>query len=166
MFSSRPSILRDIIDTDLQSKTSEEIICENMTETCREFRFRAKQIRLMKTVYNSSTMWTWVSHIRYLLNAFSESWNGDDNSIWQNHYEAQLTYSLNIQNTNQHTKKAMAPQSSTLAWKIPWTEEPGRLQSMRSLRVGHDWVTSLSLSCIGEGNGNPHRNNANTILGI
>ena len=35
-------------------------------------------------------------------------------------------------------EKAMAPQSSTLAWKIPWTEEPGRLQSMRSLRVRHD----------------------------
>ena len=33
----------------------------------------------------------------------------------------------------------MAPHSSTLAWKIPWTEEPGRLQSMRSHRVGHDW---------------------------
>ena len=47
----------------------------------------------------------------------------------------------------------MAPHSSTLAWKIPWTEEPGRLQSMGSLRVRHDWVTSLS--CIGEGNGNP-----------
>ena len=41
--------------------------------------------------------------------------------------------------------KAMAPHSSTLAWKIPWTEEPGRLQSMGSLRVGHDWATSLSL---------------------
>ena len=41
------------------------------------------------------------------------------------------------------TEKAMAPHSSTLAWKIPWTEEPGRLQSM--LRVGHDWATSLSL---------------------
>ena len=40
---------------------------------------------------------------------------------------------------------AMAPHSSTLAWKIPWTEEPGGLQSMGSLRVGHDWVTSLSL---------------------
>ena len=39
----------------------------------------------------------------------------------------------------------MAPHSNTLAWKIPWTEEPGRLQSMGSLRVGHDWVTSLSL---------------------
>ena len=51
----------------------------------------------------------------------------------------------------------MAPHSSTLAWRIPWTEEPGRLQSMGSLIVGHDWATSLSfsLSCIGEGNGNP-----------
>ena len=51
----------------------------------------------------------------------------------------------------------MAPHSSTLAWKIPWTEEPGRLQSMRSLRV--DTTERLhfhfSLSCIGEGNGNP-----------
>ena len=39
----------------------------------------------------------------------------------------------------------MAPHSSTLAWKIPWTEEPGRLQSMGSQRVGHNWATSLSL---------------------
>ena len=50
--------------------------------------------------------------------------------------------------------KEMAPHSNTLVWKIPWTEEPGRPQSMGSLRVGHDWATSLSLSCIGEGNGN------------
>ena len=42
-------------------------------------------------------------------------------------------------------EKAMAPHSSTLAWKIPWTEEPGRLQSMGSLTVGHGWATSLSL---------------------
>ena len=49
----------------------------------------------------------------------------------------------------------MAPHSITLAWKIPWMEEAGRLPSMGSLRVGHDWATSLSLSCIGEGNGNP-----------
>ena len=39
----------------------------------------------------------------------------------------------------------MAPHSSTLAWKIPWTEELGGLQSTRSRRVGHDWATSLSL---------------------
>ena len=37
-----------------------------------------------------------------------------------------------------NSEKAMATHSSTLAWKIPWTEEPGRLQSMGSLRVGHD----------------------------
>ena len=39
----------------------------------------------------------------------------------------------------------MALHSSTLAWKLPWMEEPGNLQSMGSLRVGHDSVTSLSL---------------------
>ena len=43
------------------------------------------------------------------------------------------------------SEKAMAPHSSTLAWKIPWTEESVRLQSMGSLRVCHDWATSLSL---------------------
>ena len=42
-------------------------------------------------------------------------------------------------------EKSMAPHSSTLAWKTLWTEEPGRLQSMGALRVGHDWATSLSL---------------------
>ena len=44
----------------------------------------------------------------------------------------------------------MAPHSSTLAWKISWTEEPGRLQTMGSRLHFH-----FSLSCIGEGNGNP-----------
>ena len=43
------------------------------------------------------------------------------------------------------SEKAMAPHSSTLTWKIPWMEEPGRLQSMGSLRIGHNWATSLSL---------------------
>ena len=49
----------------------------------------------------------------------------------------------------------MAPHSNTLAWKIPWMEEPGRLPSLGSWRVGHDWATSFSLLCIGEGNGSP-----------
>ena len=40
----------------------------------------------------------------------------------------------------------MTPHSSTLAWKIPWTEEPGGLQPMGSLKVRHDSATSLSLS--------------------
>ena len=54
-------------------------------------------------------------------------------------------------------EKAMATHSSTLAWKIPWMEEPGRLQSMGSLES--DMTERLhfhfSLSCIGKGNGNP-----------
>ena len=44
----------------------------------------------------------------------------------------------NLYNLDILSEKAMAPHSSTLAWKIPWTEEPGRLQSMGSLGVGHD----------------------------
>ena len=55
--------------------------------------------------------------------------------------------SIHIYNTYKWIwEKAMAPHSSTAAWKIPWMEEPGRLQSMGLLRVGHDWATSLWLS--------------------
>ena len=65
--------------------------------------------------------------------------------------------SLSIRSSCQTTEKAMAPHSSTFIWKIPWTEEPGRLQSMGSLES--DTTERLhfhfSLSCIGEGNGNP-----------
>ena len=56
-----------------------------------------------------------------------------------------VTISVLNRHFRKAVEKAMAPHFSTLAWKIPWTEEPGRLQSMGSLRVGHDWVTSLSL---------------------
>ena len=52
----------------------------------------------------------------------------------------------------------MAPHSSTIAWKIPWKEEPGRLQSMGSheeLDTTEQLHFHFSLSCIGEGNGNP-----------
>ena len=49
----------------------------------------------------------------------------------------------------------MAPRSSTAAWKIPWREEPGGLQSMGSLRARLHFHFHFSLSCIGEGNGDP-----------
>ena len=77
--------------------------------------------------------------------------------LWWVHIAFIMKNVTKILNLHHIKKKAMAPHSSTLAWKIPWMEEPGRLQSMGSLRVGHDWATSLhfSLSCIGEGNGNP-----------
>ena len=68
-------------------------------------------------------------------------------SLHQSGIQAQLSWVLR--------RRQWHPHSSTLAWKIPWTEEPGRLQSMGSLRIGPDWAISLSLSCIGEGNGTP-----------
>ena len=54
-------------------------------------------------------------------------------------------------------EKAMAPHSSTFAWKIPWTEEPGRLQPMGSLEsdITERLHFHFSFSCTGEGNGNP-----------
>ena len=69
--------------------------------------------------------------------------------IWWQSYlpwelSAAVLYWANIRGPIRCLEKAMAPHSSTLAWKIPSTEEPGRLQSMESLGVGHDWVTSLS----------------------
>ena len=51
--------------------------------------------------------------------------------------ESDMTEQLSLYLSRRETK-AMAPHSSTLAWKTLWTEEPGRLQSMGSLRVGHD----------------------------
>ena len=54
-------------------------------------------------------------------------------------------YYIKLSDVDLFSEKAMATHSSTLAWKIPWTEEPGGLQSMGSRRVGHNWVTSLSL---------------------
>ena len=71
----------------------------------------------------------------YLLTSFSKVWTHLFVIIFLHIMSFLLCYS----------EKAMAPHSSTLAWKIPWKEEPGRLKSMESWRVGHDWATSLSL---------------------
>ena len=70
----------------------------------------------------------YLAHSRYTINtSVMNKWMNDKdlNHVW--------------------SEKAMAPHSSTVAWKLPWMEEPGVLQSMGSLRVGHDWATSLSL---------------------
>ena len=56
-----------------------------------------------------------------------------------------LLSDINIAIPALYVEKAMAPHSSSLAWKIPWTEEPGGLQSMGSQRVGHNSATSLAL---------------------
>ena len=64
-------------------------------------------------------------------------------SWWEEHTLA--TFSSFYPPIYMSLREGNGPHSRTLAWKIPWTEEPGRLQSMRSLRVGHDWATSLWL---------------------
>ena len=64
--------------------------------------------------------------------------------MWRLSFESITIYFI-LKVTEEKSEKVMAPHSSTLAWKIPWMEEPGRLQSMGLLRVGHDWATSLSL---------------------
>ena len=63
-------------------------------------------------------------------------------SFWEKHCLMATSYKIMLYNI---MEKAVAPHSSTLAWKIPWMEEPGRLQSLGSRRVRHDWATSLSL---------------------
>ena len=84
----------------------------------------------------SPPIWQWV---------LREHWGGSKSLTGfgrNTSVSIQLGLAITVPNLEQ---KAMAPHSSTLAWKIPWTEESGGLQSMGSLGVGHDWVTSLSL---------------------
>ena len=82
--------------------------------------------------------WTCGSHISCLAGGFPGSSGGKASA-----YNAgEPVQSLGWEDP---LEKEMATHSSILAWKIPWTEEPGRLQSMGLQRVGHDWATSLSL---------------------
>ena len=60
-------------------------------------------------------------------------------AIWEMQIRTLKMFDLGLKDRiEEELEKAMAPHSSTLAWKIPWTEEPGRLQSMGSLRVRHN----------------------------
>ena len=89
---------------------------------------------------------SWYLNLKVFNFKFSISFAADSEIVFKNLFHLDLS-----------VYRSMALHSSTLAWKIPWTEEPGELQAMGSLRVGQDWATSLSLSlsCIGEENGNP-----------
>ena len=80
----------------------------------------------------------------------AEQWIIDAFELWC--WRRRLRVPWTVKRSNQSILKEITPEyslegphSSTLAWKISWMEEPGGLQSMGSLRVGHDWVTSLSL---------------------
>ena len=91
------------------------------------------------------TIWTFVDKVMSLLfNMLSRL------VIWASLVAQRLKHLPGMQETwvrslgqEDSLEKEMAPHSSTLAWRIPWREEPGRLQSMGSQRVRHDWATSL-----------------------
>ena len=88
----------------------------------------------------------WYCSFYFVHNYYRSFWFGSNALLT---YQITLNSSLTLLDFSStlevDMEKAMAPHSSTLAWKISWMEEPGRLQSMGSRRVGHDWVTSLSL---------------------
>ena len=85
-------------------------------------------------VHGVAKSWTWLSNWTELSNIIMHLKLSFHSRIIHS-YLVSLTLLL---------EKAMAPHSSTLAWKIPWTEESGGLQSMGPQRVGHDWETSLT----------------------
>ena len=101
--------------------------------------------RLISSFSITSSSNTLEGHQRHW-NLFIDYVNGY--LLWWSPESWKLLPSATLQTScvlDQCSEKAMAPHSSTLAWKIPWMEEPGGLQSMGSLGVGHDWMTSLSL---------------------
>ena len=128
---------------------------------------------LVKENYTPSPRWPWVwgwvraggspgpppslclGHWHVLRTDFSPSHLSDTLSIRDNRFPGGSDGKASVYNggdlgsspgLGRSLEKEMAIHSSTIAWKIPWTEEPGRLQSMGSQRVGHDWAISLSLS--------------------
>ena len=116
---------------------------------CFWFNENALESTLLKFMLELNYRWALNARIKLFSFCFKgrshNNWNikyfpERSNIIWPwQHFEYLVDASTPL------PEKAMALHSSTLAWKSLWTEETGRLQSMGSLRVRHDWVTSLSL---------------------
>ena len=92
-----------------------------------------------------STLWLLPIFVVVIAQRLSHLWVFETPWTVAHQCSLSITISLNLLKLMSIVEKAMAPHSSTLAWKIPLTEEPGRLQTMGSLRVRQDWMTSLSL---------------------
>ena len=104
-------------------------------------------MEIQKTLNTQSNLnkeeWNWRNQPAWL-QALLQSYTHQDSMVLGQRQKYR-SMGQNRKARDKSTEKAMAPHSGTLAWKIPWTEEPGRLQSVGLLRVGHDWATSLSL---------------------
>ena len=109
--------------------------------------YMLEPLSFFSSISSSWLLPTWYTHIlsleKQLMWVYSHSLNAKDQHPDLNfrNYVRKRKCLIWLQTS----EKAMATHSSTLAWKIPWMEEPGRLQSMGSLGVGHNWATSLSL---------------------
>ena len=88
--------------------------------------------KIVKTIYDTN-------HSQHGIVGQQQKVGRDKFSVFSSVRQRQVSK----ENLRESSEKAMAPHSSTLAWKIPWTEEPGKLQSMGSLRVRHDCSLSL-----------------------
>ena len=118
------------------------MVWEQTFYECYSFKFIKVYFMSQNVAYlGECPMWAWEEYIFYC-------WMKLCNRCWLYPIDMCLSSTMSLLTfclLDLSTEKALAPHSSTLAWKIPWTEEPGRLQSMGSLRVGHDWATSVSL---------------------
>ena len=119
--------------------------------------FKPDNLLLIFVTFSSPFIWTWyipssmlkAAHtglwdllIFHLSSQLHVQWDSTGNLILAT---VVVINTMKLVITTNQTEKAMAPHSSTLAWKIPWTEEPGGPQSMGLWTVRHDWATSLSL---------------------
>ena len=109
--------------------------------------FISKYLKICQTAF-----WKWLLYFTFPTNSIWECWffhilakTCYYLSCWLQAILVGIKQYFNMVSIYISLEKAMAPHFSTLAWKIPWAEEPGRLQSMGSLGVGHAWATSLSL---------------------
>ena len=114
----------------------------------REFGIGMFTLLYFKLITNKDLLYsTWNSAQCYVA-----AWMGWEEGLGENGYVytygwVPSLFTWNYYNiVNQLLEKEMATHSGIHAWKIPWTKEPGRLQSMGLQRAGHDWVTSLSFS--------------------
>ena len=114
-------------------------------------RYRFSSYWNLVTGYSLPRLRLFVSFFTHILRPNSNIYSTADTSLWiyiksVPHTVYQTALWINLPNSTLICKFLVgAPHSSTLAWKIPRTEEPGRLQSMASRRVRHDWATSFSL---------------------
>ena len=99
------------------------------------------KLKMTLTLYRR----TWIVHLNSTSNNISIIMDMNLNKLRELVRDRKSWHAASLWGRRVRLEKSVAPNSSTLAWKIPWMEEPGRLQSIGSLRVRHDWLTWLSL---------------------